>query len=237
MIDWPCCARSRISIHALREEGDPVDIYTIANALVFQSTPSARRATWEHWKQFMGEVISIHALREEGDGVYNHIENSVAIFQSTPSARRATPGVLAPPFAYANFNPRPPRGGRPWSTLKRGGMEKISIHALREEGDPPYVSAYSDGKNISIHALREEGDYGGQSCPRNQCDFNPRPPRGGRLAKFSHFIGSFHNFNPRPPRGGRLTTMVREFIRGGISIHALREEGDPACLQIVRRKK
>ena len=34
---------------------------------LFQSTPSARRATWYHWKQFMGEVISIHALREEGD--------------------------------------------------------------------------------------------------------------------------------------------------------------------------
>ena len=151
----------------------------------------------------MGEVISIHALREEGDGVYNHIENSVAIFQSTPSARRATPGVLAPPFAYANFNPRPPRGGRPWSTLKRGGMEKISIHALREEGDPPYVSAYSDGKNISIHALREEGDRdAGRSDPVRQISIHALREEGddrhpGVLLQRPHF-------NPRPPRGGRL---------------------------------
>ena len=34
--------------------------------------------------------------------------------------------------------------------------------------------------DISIHALREESDYCGQSCPRYQRDFNPRPPRGER---------------------------------------------------------
>ena len=79
-----------ISIHALREEGDREYINFMAESEQFQSTPSARRAThfkvkefackddfnprpprggrlWEHWKQFMGEVISIHALREEGD--------------------------------------------------------------------------------------------------------------------------------------------------------------------------
>ena len=57
-----------ISIHALREEGDPTDIYTIANALVFQSTPSARRATQRGGYLIYEKMISIHALREEGDG-------------------------------------------------------------------------------------------------------------------------------------------------------------------------
>ena len=33
----------------------------------------------------------------------------------------------------------------------------ISIHALREEGDPTYVGS-SPFQRISIHALREEGD-------------------------------------------------------------------------------
>ena len=33
----------------------------------------------------------------------------------------------------------------------------ISIHALREEGDPPEASPEAD-RVISIHALREEGD-------------------------------------------------------------------------------
>ena len=61
--------QQKISIHALREEGDP-DTIGGFNAMLtrFLSTPSARRATppagaaaatWGH--------ISIHALREEGD--------------------------------------------------------------------------------------------------------------------------------------------------------------------------
>ena len=42
------------------------------------------------------------------------------------------------------------------TTIDRGG--KISIHALREEGDrPPEAPAAAD-RLISIHALREEGD-------------------------------------------------------------------------------
>ncbi len=34
----------------------------------------------------------------------------------------------------------------------------ISIHALREEGDPRLRGCYADALIISIHALREEGD-------------------------------------------------------------------------------
>ena len=37
------------------------------------------------------------------------------------------------------------------------GLLKISIHALREEGDVAGLSNRSS-QNISIHALREEGD-------------------------------------------------------------------------------
>ena len=35
---------------------------------------------------------------------------------------------------------------------------KISIHALREEGDRRLGAAAQVGEGISIHALREEGD-------------------------------------------------------------------------------
>ena len=60
---------------------------------------------------------------------------------------------------HVNFYPRPPRGGRPVSTMRTGLYCPISIHALREEGDlPPLLSAM---------------------LPPN---FYPRPPRGGRLA-------------------------------------------------------
>ena len=34
-----------------------------------------------------------------------------------------------------NFYPRPPRGGRPCAVLARVCPARISIHALREEGD------------------------------------------------------------------------------------------------------
>ena len=56
------------------------------------------------------------------------------LFLSTPSVRRATIG-----------------------NISRGGLTKISIHALREEGDDFWKK---EGKSvkISIHALREEGD-------------------------------------------------------------------------------
>ncbi len=59
--------RMSISIHALREEGDLDTPPQLGLALVFLSTPSARRAT---------PLVSVWYLRRE--------------FLSTPSARRAT---------------------------------------------------------------------------------------------------------------------------------------------------
>ena len=67
--DW----RSDISIHALREEGDPL------------------RQAFQVQKYY----ISIHALREEGDGVLVDVLVHRLVFLSTPSARRATAGQLA----------------------------------------------------------------------------------------------------------------------------------------------
>ena len=79
-----------ISIHALREEGDCL------------SSSS---------KRFF--MISIHALREEGDSVDGLNVIEFRVFQSTPSARRATLLTPLSLLPRRNFNPRPPRGGRP----------------------------------------------------------------------------------------------------------------------------
>ena len=57
----------RISIHALREEGDGVTHQLLSYLVRFLSTPSARRATQLRPERFLGSNISIHALREEGD--------------------------------------------------------------------------------------------------------------------------------------------------------------------------
>ena len=42
--------------------------------------------------------------------------------------------------------------------LELDAVSGISIHALREEGDPGHESSGIQAAAISIHALREEGD-------------------------------------------------------------------------------
>ena len=102
-----------ISIHALREEGDRVGSMASVMAVLFLSTPSARRATTSPSPASLqicyfyprpprggrlphtdgsrdASMISIHALREEGD--------------ATGAYCRAKAD---------DFYPRPPRGGRP----------------------------------------------------------------------------------------------------------------------------
>ena len=125
---------SKISIHALREEGDVSIHSAVPNPAIFQSTPSARRATQKAMDSTKNKMISIHALREEGDKMLDEIFPAESYFnprpprggrpgsplqraahrrfQSTPSARRATPGAIASTKWALHFNPRPPRGGR-----------------------------------------------------------------------------------------------------------------------------
>ena len=56
--------------------------------------------------------------------------------------------------------------------------------------------------------------------------FYPRPPRGGRLQCTASADNERQHFYPRPPRGGRHGFLDVFARRVGISIHALREEGD-----------
>ena len=161
-------------------------------ATIFLSTPSARRAT---------------SLRRK---TYRHW-----VFLSTPSARRATRSTAEHHRSRRCFYPRPPRGGRQLVKLHIFNAEKISIHALREEGDLPARSAQMPP--ISIHALREEGDATARDTTCRRMNFYPRPPRGGRPAHHNHAGLQRENFYPRPPRGGRRSsenTMsgVRSFL-------------------------
>ena len=78
---------------------------------------------------------------------------------------------------------------------------------------------------ISIHALREEGDASWQRPRSTLTYFYPRPPRGGRPTPTTT-LRLPSNFYPRPPRGGRHRLLKMTGKADGISIHALREEGD-----------
>ena len=135
------------------------------------------------------------------------------LFLSTPSARRATERLRVPRLSSPNFYPRPPRGGRL-------ALARLFVHGM---------------------------------------DFYPRPPRGGRQNSQSNnrcstgFLSTpsarratrWHkqtpdapnDFYPRPPRGGRRGRMQRRVRRAGISIHALREEGDRGTGQLQANER
>ena len=115
---WICS--HRISIHALREEGDAAALPALPLSAGFLSTPSARRATGAARVQLYKDKISIHALREEGDtareqpyqnttGISIHALREEGDTSNTDSCR----------------------------------MGHISIHALREEGDFIRYSAHA----------------------------------------------------------------------------------------------
>ena len=247
---------AKISIHALREEGDRLINRPVTMAMEFLSTPSARRATHP-------SPSKIHCVKyfyprppRGGRPCCSVGAANMEKFLSTPSARRATvpPGVGLRDYCISIHALREEGDGR---QRQRGPGGGISIHALREEGDaallqgpfmasnfyprPPRggrlqpVSELRISVGISIHALREEGDrsqtIGTHTARKN---FYPRPPRGGRLCP-GVIANSIKNFYPRPPRGGRRHSRLcrKEVCR--ISIHALREEGDGPASHPRRR--
>ena len=124
-----------------------------------------------------------------------------------------------------HFYPRPPRGGRRVFLDEDQSDILISIHALREEGD-------------RVRFLRSSQRH----------NFYPRPPRGGRRPASSSLL--FRILFLSTPSARRATTTILTALRHlekflstpsarratdfglahiqllGISIHALREEGD-----------
>ena len=125
------------------------------------------------------------------------------LFLSTPSARRATCSTGGRNTPSKHFYPRPPRGGR-------------QFYDEEECLEHEFLSTPSARRATRSLALAFRS-------PRN---FYPRPPRGGRLAAGA-CLDSDLRFLSTP--SARRATHIG-FIAGiydGISIHALREEGDP----------
>ena len=171
------------------------------------------------------EDISIHALREEGDAAVVLEDYEETKFLSTPSARRATPTAARPIRHPPYFYPRPPRGGRPAAGLTITASTKISIHALREEGDGFWAAqrlsttvflstpsarratpgrltfAISDSFLSTPSARRategSEGNY-------KYYIFLSTPSARRATSYASASKSCEHDFYPRPPRGGRL---------------------------------
>ena len=122
-------------------------------------------------------------------------------FLSTPSARRATrlPPKISVVYAFLS-TPSARRATWP----------------LRPAPQPAYHFYPRPPRGGRLDYLRRSPLY---------THFYPRPPRGGRHV-ISGLSRLFFYFYPRPPRGGRRCQEERKAHRKGISIHALREEGD-----------
>ena len=195
--------RGPISIHALREEGDPRRKSRSNLWSIFLSTPSVRRAT-----------PSRHFLLRAD-----------AYFYPRPPRGGRQPG-LAGRKDISYFYPRPPRGGRRLGQTGRATQFPISIYALREEGDKGSIkSKITESVFLSTPSARR-ATYIGALIDGRYADFYPRPPRGGRRGFLRSCAGSWRflstpsarratpetevrtgqhgDFYPRPPRGGRL---------------------------------
>ena len=101
-----------------------------------------------------------------------------------------------------DFYPRPPRGGRPLLPVFRAAGGHISIHALREEGDPAVGKL--DSSSADFYPRPPRGGRRQDKPPSAGLDnFYPRPPRGGRHQIAEQAFPVDGHFYPRPPRGGR----------------------------------
>ena len=168
---------------------------------LFLSTPSARRATLPLNHTDMPRLISIHALREEGDIVFLELRPEIT-----------------------DFYPRPPRGGRR-AALASSTCRQLFLSTPSARRATLPLNHTDMPRLISIHALREEGDpvvAVSTTAPEN---FYPRPPRGGRpLQDVAQYMCCQISIHALREEGDALCVEISRNIY--ISIHALREEGD-----------
>ena len=167
----------------------------------------------------------MYALREEGDDSMGETYFNVKLFLSTPFARRATWGHAACLFERLQFLSTPSARRATPITHNPATQPLISIHALREEGDDP-KNKKGRCRPISIHALREEGDVSVVVAKHHHAAFLSTPSARRATGSSDSFFTAPLHFYPRPPRGGRRIFSSDFQARKGISIHALREEGD-----------
>ena len=149
------------------------------SAILFLSTPSARRATAAKGQGNIHVQISIHALREEGD-------------QDTETGE----------IYKGDFYPRPPRGGRRDS--ETNGSKTIKF--LSTPSARRATKIWGMGNiiiAISIHALREEGDSACPALVGSAQEFLSTPSARRATLTLTWNQEYVPDFYPRPPRGGR----------------------------------
>ena len=126
---------------------------------------------------------------------------------------------------HFHFYPRPPRGGRQCTSRPPKSSYRISIHALREEGDLTATEA-APSIPISIHALREEGDCGLRLTLATPWAISIHALREeGDEMQYKNFPCQYISIHALREEGDFWNKFLYKSSRV-ISIHALREEGD-----------
>ena len=146
--------------------------------------------------------ISIHALREEGDhrSLFRSAQK-IDFYPRPPRGGRPTSSL--PSWRGGNFYPRPPRGGRQaYKTDGWVGLAFLSTPSARRATWPAHRGRRQIP--ISIHALREEGDARSEFRLCITLRFLSTPSARRATVPLMVFQTPHTDFYPRPPRGGRL---------------------------------
>ena len=196
-------ANTLISIHALREESDDLQIEALEQQL----------------------EISIHALREESDCVCNRL-NKIRCISIHALREESDKSVSASrKRSDFNFNPRPPRGERHpgWPEVFRPAPFQSTPSARR--------ATMSDSASESSMLFQSTPSARRATVALRWfipsiCRFQSTPSARRATGRSRPIRPLIIDFNPRPPRGERprcFFVFAQSFV---ISIHALREESD-----------
>ena len=121
--------------------------------------------------------------------------------------RGGRPMMLYPYFVTTcHFNPRPPRGGRLLVLLYGIYKLLISIHAPREGGDYKH-HAVSNNTATFQSTPPARGATGLFDGDEPSCGFQSTPPARGATHTGRRIEREPAYFNPRPPRGGRRSCL------------------------------
>ena len=130
--------------------------------------------------------------------------------------------------ARTNFNPRPPRGGRPWQPVLYAHVSDISIHVPRE-GDDPRAKANLVLVLVFQSTSPARGTTSGRGWNTASVSFQSTSPARGTTTRFDYYWPVFA-FQSTSPARGTTPGIARGYYDSHISIHVPREGDDPGTV-------
>ena len=150
---------------------------------LFQSTLPARGATENQFEDIEIVQISIHAPREGSDYTECGVRCTAVGFQSTLPARGATWSPLSPLVTVNLISIHAPREGSDSQCRCNLILHRRQFQStLPARGATLLHCGVGRLSYISIHAPREGSDVSAAIFIFTSTNFNPRSPRGERLA-------------------------------------------------------